>query len=155
MANPSMGVNPWTYNGRLFTDPGPYCGFVYLITHQPTGKRYVGRKLFTKSKTRQVKGKKKRSRVSSEWETYWGSSSLLQADLITFGHQYFTRTILHLCMSKSECGYFETMEIFARHALIRPDYYNDWVSCRIRKAHVMKTLHPLLDRLLYPTSILD
>jgi len=150
-----MMVNPWTYNGRLFTDPANYCGFVYLITHQPTGKRYVGRKLFTKSKTRQVKGKKKRSRVSSEWETYWGSSSLLQADLITFGHQYFTRTILHLCVSKSECGYFETMEIFARHALIRPDYYNDWVSCRIRKAHVMKTLHPLLDRLLYPTSILD
>ena len=40
-------------------DAEGYFGFVYLITHTPSGRRYVGKKFFTKSKTKQVKGKKK------------------------------------------------------------------------------------------------
>ena len=36
-------------------------GFVYLITHNPTGRKYIGKKFFTKAATRQVKGKRKKS----------------------------------------------------------------------------------------------
>ncbi len=57
-----------------------YFGFVYLITHIKTGQKYVGKKFFTKSKTKQVKGKKKKIRVASDWETYWGSNTKLQED---------------------------------------------------------------------------
>ena len=41
-------------------DISNYFGFVYIITHIPTGKKYIGKKFFTKSKTKQVKGKKKK-----------------------------------------------------------------------------------------------
>jgi hypothetical protein len=115
-----------------------YFGFVYLITHIKTGQKYVGKKFFTKSKTKQVKGKKKKIRVASDWETYWGSNTKLQEDVKLNGEEEYTREVLHLCKNRSECSYWETYEIFNRHALMSESYYNEWVSCRIRKAHLIK-----------------
>jgi len=115
-----------------------YFGFVYLITHIKTGQKYVGKKFFTKSKTKQVKGKKKKIRVASDWETYWGSNIKLQEDVKLNGEEEYTREVLHLCKNRSECSYWETYEIFNRHALMSESYYNEWVSCRIRKAHLIK-----------------
>ena len=113
-------------------------GMVYLITHTPTGKKYIGKKFFTKAKTRQVKGKKKRSRVASDWLTYWGSNKELQEEVKKNGEEQYTREILHLGKSRSECSYYETFEIFSRHALLSEAYYNQWVSCKIRKDHLIK-----------------
>ena len=112
--------------------------FVYMITHLKTGRKYIGKKFFTKSKTKQVKGKKKRSRVSSDWMTYWGSNKKLQEELKENGEDQYVREILHLCKTRSECSYWETWEIFSRHALMHESYYNEWVSCRIRKDHLIK-----------------
>jgi hypothetical protein len=106
-------------------------GMVYIITHTPTGKKYVGKKFFTKAKTRQVKGKKKRSRVASDWLTYWGSNKELQEEVKKNGEEQYTREILHLCKSRSELSYWETFEIFSRHALLSEAYWNQWVSARI------------------------
>lgn len=106
-------------------------GMVYLITHTPTGKKYVGKKFFTKAKTRQVKGKKKRSRVASDWITYWGSNKELQEEVKKNGEEQYTREILHLCKSRSELSYWESFEIFSRHALLSESYWNQWVSARI------------------------
>ena len=117
---------------------GDAFGMVYLITHNKTGKKYVGKKFFTKSKTKQVKGKKKRTRVKSDWETYFGSNKTLQEEVKKNGPEEYTREILHLCRTRSECSYWESWEIFSRHALMRENYWNEWVSCRIRKDHVMK-----------------
>ena len=117
---------------------GDAFGMVYLITHNKTGKKYVGKKFFTKSKTKQVKGKKKRTRVKSDWETYFGSNKVLQEEVKKNGPEEYTREILHLCRTRSECSYWESWEIFTRHALMRENYWNEWVSCRIRKDHVMK-----------------
>lgn len=112
-------------------------GFVYLITHISTGRKYIGKKFFTKSKTRQVKGKKKKSRVSSDWLTYWGSNEVLKEEVKQNGEDAYTREILHLCKSRSECSYWETFEIFYRHALLSESYYNSWVTCKIHKSHVL------------------
>ena len=117
---------------------GEAFGFVYMITHLKTGRKYIGKKFFTKSKTKQVKGKKKRSRVSSDWMTYWGSNKKLQEEVKENGVDQYTREILHLCKTRSECSYWETWEIFSRHALMHESYYNEWVSCRIRKDHLIK-----------------
>ena len=117
---------------------GEAFGFVYMITHLKTGRKYIGKKFFTKSKTKQVKGKKKRSRVSSDWMTYWGSNKKLQEEIKENGEDQYVREILHLCKSRSECSYWETFEIFSRHALMHESYYNEWVSCRIRKDHLIK-----------------
>ena len=119
-------------------DIGDAFGFVYIITHKKTGQKYIGKKFFTKSKTKQVKGKKKRSRVKSDWESYWGSNKKLQEDVKKNGENEYTREILHLCKTRSECSYWESWEIFTRHALILETYYNEWISCRIRKDHLNK-----------------
>jgi hypothetical protein len=117
---------------------GEAFGFVYMITHLKTGRKYIGKKFFTKSKTKQVKGKKKRSRVSSDWMSYWGSNKKLQEEVKENGKDQYVREILHLCKTRSECSYWETWEIFTRHALMHDSYYNEWVSCRIRKDHLVK-----------------
>jgi hypothetical protein len=117
---------------------GEAFGFVYMITHLKTGRKYIGKKFFTKSKTKQVKGKKKRSRVSSDWMSYWGSNKKLQEEVKENGKDQYVREILHLCKTRSECSYWETWEIFIRHALMHDSYYNEWVSCRIRKDHLVK-----------------
>ena len=112
-------------------------GFVYLITHNQSGRKYIGKKFFTKSKTKQVKGKKKKTRVKSDWEDYYGSNKELLDEIKTNGKDNYTREILHLCRTRSECQYYETYEIFCRHALLSDNYYNAWVSCRIRKDHLI------------------
>lgn len=115
-----------------------YFGFVYLIEHNQTGKKYIGKKFFTKAKTKIVKGKKKKFRVDSDWMNYWSSSDILKEEVKQNGEDQYTRSILHLCKSRSECSYWETYEIFSRHALLSDNYYNEWVSCKIRKAHMIK-----------------
>jgi hypothetical protein len=124
--------------GEEFTEENidGHFGFVYLITHTQSGRKYIGKKFFTKSKIKQVKGKKKRTRVSSDWMTYWGSNVELQNDVKTNGEDQYVREILHLCKTKSELSYYETWEIFSRHALLNETYYNGWVSCKIRKSHL-------------------
>ena len=114
-------------------------GFVYLITHNQSGRKYIGKKFFTKSKTKQVKGKKKKTRVKSDWEDYYGSNKELLDEIKINGKDNYTREILHLCRSRSTCSYYETYEIFCRHALLSDSYYNAWVSCRIRKDHLKNT----------------
>ena len=118
-------------------DAEGYFGFVYLITHNPTGRKYIGKKFFTKAGVRQIKGKKKKIRKTSDWETYWGSNVELQAEITKNGEEQYTREILHLCKSRSECSYMETFEIFNRHALLSDSYYNSWVTCKIHKSHVL------------------
>jgi len=46
-----------------------------------------------------------------------------------YGYVYF-------CKNRTECSYYETYEIFVRGCLLTPEYYNDWVTCKIRKAHL-------------------
>ena len=91
----------WFYHNttKEFTeeDIKDYFGFVYLITNTQTGRKYIGKKFFTKSKTRQIKGKKKKSRVSSDWMKYWGSNTELQEEVKLLGEGIFRREILHLC----------------------------------------------------------
>jgi hypothetical protein len=136
----------WTYNNREFTGDGigEYFGMVYLITNIRTGRKYVGKKFFTKAARRQVKGKPKKVRIASDWEKYFGSNKVIQEEVKTLGEDVFKREILHLCKSRSECSYWETWEIFNRDALRTDDYYNDWVSCRIRKAHLLSNRTPAM-----------
>lgn len=126
----------WYYNGVPYEDDGTSFGFVYLIENLTNNRKYIGRKYFTTSGTKQVNGKKRKIRKTSDWETYWGSNETLKREVAELGEHNFRRTILHLCETKSECSYWETFEIFTRHALLDELYYNDWVSAKIRKAHL-------------------
>ena len=112
-------------------------GYVYIITSIQTGKKYIGKKLFTKAGYRHINGKKKKIRKASDWLNYWGSNEELQKEVIKNGENQYTREILHLCRTRSECSYRETYEIFLRNALLTDSYYNKWVSCKIHKTHVL------------------
>jgi len=114
-----------------------HIGFVYLITHNLTGRKYVGKKFFTKAAYKQVKGKKKKIRKASDWENYWSSSEQLKNEVKINGEDQYTREILHLCKTRSICSYWETWEIFSRHALLSDSYYNALCSCKIHKSHVL------------------
>jgi hypothetical protein len=132
----------WLYNNIEFTeeDVGESFGYVYEITNNINGRKYVGKKFFTRAGTKQIKGKKKKVRLSSGWSNYWSSSKELQEDVKKLGEENFTRRILYLCKSRSECSYRETKEIFTRDDLLSENYYNSWVSCKIHKAHVLNKL---------------
>jgi hypothetical protein len=132
-----MGLN-WKYNGVDFTEDlvGDNIGFVYLITNKVTNRKYVGKKLFHFSKTKQVKGKKKKFKVNSDWHTYYGSNTELQNDVILHGQENFERVILHLCKSKGECSYLEAKEQFNRNVMESDEFYNTWIMVRVRKSHI-------------------
>jgi len=132
----------WLYNNNEFNESmiGDNFGFIYEITNLLNGRKYVGKKFFTRAGTKQIKGKKKKVRLSSGWENYWSSSKELQEDVKTLGEDNFERRILYLCKTRSECSYRETKEIFIRDALLTTEYYNSWVSCKIHKAHVLNKM---------------
>jgi len=132
-----MGLN-WQYNGKEFTEDliGNNYGFVYQITNLTNGRKYIGKKFFYSAKTKQVKGKKKKIKVPSDWQTYYGSSDILKQDVLQLGHDKFNREILHLCQSKGECGYLEAKEQFVRGVMETEDYYNTWIMVRVRKSHI-------------------
>lgn len=127
----------WYYNNEELKEiPEGYIGFVYEITNNITNEKYIGKKHFQFRKTRQVKGKKKKSLVESDWMTYYGSSDRFNESVAEHGQENFTRKILRLCKTKGEMSYFETKEIFERDAILRDEYANTWVSCKIRKDHL-------------------
>jgi hypothetical protein len=132
-----MGLN-WEYKNIDFKeeDIGDNYGFVYVITNLITNKKYVGKKFFYSLRTKVVKGKKKRIKISSDWQTYYGSNTELQNDVKLHSEASFKREIIHLCKTKGECGYLEAKEQFEREVLESSDYYNSWIMVRVRKSHI-------------------
>ena len=136
----------WHYqNTPVETLPDSCVGFVYLITNNLSGRKYIGKKLakFSKITYRTVKQKngikkKKRirSKIDSDWQQYYGSSAELSADIEKLGTDNFTREILFYCASKSECSYIEAREQFSRQVLESNDYYNGQINCRIHQSHI-------------------
>lgn len=131
----------WLYQGKEFTDPdSKLIGFVYLITCNVSGKRYIGKKLFWSTKRKQVKGKSKRIKVESDWKSYWSSSDELKSDVKKLGEENFTKEIIHLCFGKGELSYLEAREQFDRRVLeSATDWYNSWIMVRVNASH-LKTL---------------
>ena len=128
----------WTHRGSEFTENqiDKYIGYVYLITNKLNGRKYIGKKLFWFSKTRIVKGKKKKEKVLSDWESYWSSSEELKKDVKELGEENFTREILYLCSNKGTMSYLELREQIDRRVLETDEYYNGFVGGKIHKSHV-------------------
>ena len=130
----------WTYNGNEYNEtPEEYQGFVYLITELDTDKKYIGKKFFWKPKTLPVTKKRKRrvkTRVESDWRIYYGSSKEVQQLLELKGSDSFKREILRLCKTKGECSYFEAKYQFDNDVLLRDDFYNEFIGCKIHSKHL-------------------
>jgi hypothetical protein len=126
----------WTYKGEIVEDIGNYIGFVYIITNLRTERKYIGKKNFYFSKTKQLKGKKKKYKVESDWKDYFGSNEELNHHVNIFGQDQFRREILRFCSSKGEMSYFEAKYQFEYNVLETEQFYNSWISCKIHKKHL-------------------
>lgn len=115
-----------------------YIGFVYEITNLLDDKKYIGKKLLKFKKTKQLKGKKKKILVESDWQTYYGSNESLKNDVAKYGPENFKREILRFCKNKAELTYFELKEQIVRGVLESDKYYNSWIYVRVRKEHLKK-----------------
>ena len=137
-------MNNWIYRNQevetISDFPDNTYGFVYSITHLPTGKKYIGKKILYF--TRKVKlGKKdlkayegvvgrkpgyKLAIKESDWKTYWGSNKemieLVKSEL----DENWERQIIVTASSKKLLTYFESKYLFIYQVLEKPDeFWND------------------------------
>lgn len=127
----------WLYDNIVFEQiPENIVGFVYCITNLTNNRKYIGKKNFYFSRTKTVKGKKKRTKVESDWRDYYGSNKELSADVALYGKENFKREILMLCKSKGEFAYYEAKMQFDNKVLETEEYYNSWIFVRVHKKHL-------------------
>jgi|TARA_R110000803_G_C11751853_1_gene292594 hypothetical protein len=120
--------------------PDNTMGFVYKLTHTPTGKSYIGKKVL--QFTRKVKlGKKELAELvgvvgrrpsyklavkESDWKTYWGSNKHLNELYKTEPKENFKRTILICAPTKKLLTYNEVKYQMIYQVLEKPDeFFND------------------------------
>lgn len=136
----------WFFQNEIINElPEDCIGFVYIITNLTNNKKYIGKKLakFSKTTYKTVKlkngtkkKKKIRSKIDSDWQTYWSSSDEVKKDIILLGEHNFKREILYYCKSKAECSYIELREQVLRKVIESDDYYNGHIQARIHKRHI-------------------
>lgn len=116
-------------------------GFIYIITQLSTGKRYLGKKLLTKSSRKTINGKTKKIRTESDWKTYWSSSPELKQLVREIGTQDFKREIIAFVFSKSELMYAEEFALYYTNALLDEAYFNGNIRSRIQRKWFEKNSH--------------
>jgi len=130
----------WYYNDKLYeATPEEFQGFVYEITELDTNKKYIGKKNFWKPKTLPITKKRKRrvrTRAESDWKQYYGSSNEVCTLVEERGTDKFKRVILRLCKTKGDMSYHEAKLQFANDVLLREDYYNNFIGCKIHSKHL-------------------
>ena len=134
----------WIYKNQEVTEmsdfPDNSYGFVYIITHLPTGKKYIGKKILYFS--RKVKlGKKELKQYEgvvgrrpsfklaikeSDWKTYWGSNKEMKELIKSEPSENWERQIVEACSSKKLLTYYECKYLFIYQALEKPsEFWND------------------------------
>ena len=133
----------WLYKNNKIYDisqlPEGTYGFIYICTHIPTGKSYIGKKALyhnVKKKLTQKElaeqigpGRKPTTKViqkESDWKTYYGSAKPI-LELIKQGKQEeFQRKILCIVPTKKLLTYFECKYLFKYEVLEdRNIWFND------------------------------
>ena len=121
----------WLYEGKVIESieqmPEGVFGFVYLIIHNPTGKKYIGKKQLMSTRTLPpLKGERKKRKVikESNWTTYHGSQAEIKELVKTSTPEDFTRLILRYCFTKKELTYREIEEQVLHKVLEDDDFLN-------------------------------
>jgi hypothetical protein len=133
----------WLHNEKVIEKiedmPQNTFGFIYIVTHKPTGKSYIGKKsLFHNIKKKLTKkelaeqtgpGRKSTTKVvvkESDWKTYYGSAKPILALIKDGKQEEFTREILQLVPNKKLLTYYECKYLFEYSVLENPEgYFND------------------------------
>ena len=137
-------MNNWIYQNQevdtVSDFPDNTYGFVYKITHLPTGKKYIGKKiLFFTRKVKLTKkdllefegvvGRRPAYKLAvkeSDWKTYWGSNKEILELVKTEPADNWEREILAAVDSKKLLTYYETKFQMIYQVLEKPDeFWND------------------------------
>jgi hypothetical protein len=131
-------MNSWLCKEEI--NPEQYYGFVYKIVNLETGKFYVGKKAFFHNKKKKLTKKEiaehsgvgrkpttRTDKVDSGWQSYWGSSKELIADVKQLGEDKFRRFILKFAKNKKQLTFFELQQQIEDKVLFI-DSYNDNIA---------------------------
>lgn len=133
----------WLYENKEYDEtPEEYQGFVYIITELDTGKKYIGKKNFWRPKVLPKNSKRNRrvrTRVESDWRTYYGSNTSLQTLIESKGPENYRREIIRLCRTKGEMSYYEAKGQFDNDVLLSDEWYNEFIGCKIHSRHLKKS----------------
>jgi len=138
----------WLYEGKEITEledfPENTFGFVYQITHLPTGKKYIGKKQLVYTQKKRI-GKKEKKRIKeekklrgeraisptfkyvkkeSDWKSYVGSNDEIKQLLEEGSISDFKREILEFAHNKKQLSYLETKKLFTESVLERDEFLN-------------------------------
>jgi hypothetical protein len=140
----------WIYKGKIITEitdmPENTFGFIYEVTHLPTGKKYLGKKQLM-SITNKALGKKELALITdkrlskkkqvikeSDWKTYYGSQTEIKQLIKDGNKEDFKREILCFVSTKKLLTYYETKYLFVNEVLEPGSiYFNDNVEGRYFK----------------------
>ena len=114
-------------------------GFIYKVTHTPSGKIYIGKKVLyhnqkkklTKAELELSTGRGRKSlykivQKESDWKTYYGSQKDIKEYITQGKKEEFKREIIQFVNNKKLLTYFETKCLFINGVLEYPDaFYND------------------------------
>jgi hypothetical protein len=127
----------WIYQDKLvesiYDMPEGVFGFVYEITHKPTGKKYIGKKqLMTTRTLPPLKGERKKRKVIKEgnWIKYYGSQKEIKDLVAISSPEDFNREILRYCFTKKELTYREIEYQFLKGVLEDDNYLNSNIQGR-------------------------
>jgi len=129
----------WLYQNKEIKEltdmPESTFGFIYEVTHTPTGRKYLGKKQLI-SVQRKALGKKELALITdkraskkktiikeSDWKTYYGSQSEIKQLIKEGNKEDFKREILCFVPTKKLLTYYETKYLFVNEVLEKSDQY--------------------------------
>jgi hypothetical protein len=141
----------WLHKNIEITEeviPEEAVGFIYMITHIPSGKYYIGKKSLesvrnVKIGVRELKklkeerkavgmgGRtplKKKVRKASDWEKYYSSNDWIIQQVKEGKADDFKREIIQFCNSKKSLSYYEVYWMFKYDILLDDSCLNGNIS---------------------------
>jgi len=135
-------MSNWLYKNKevysLEDIPQNTFGFIYITTHTPTGKKYLGKKsiyhnvkkkLTKKELAEQpvTRGRKSTTitiQKESDWKTYYGSEEFIKQKIKDKKQEEFTREILFFVPNKKLLTYYECKYQFVYGVLESDEWLN-------------------------------
>jgi len=122
----------WLYKNKVVESiddmPEGTYGFIYEVIHNPTGRKYLGKKGLQFNRTLPPLKRMKRKRKvvkESDWKTYYGSHVEIKGLIKEGKQEEFSREILQFVPTKKLLTYYECKYLFIKEVLEHNEYIND------------------------------
>jgi hypothetical protein len=118
-------------------------GFVYITTHTPTNKKYLGKKSLFHTLNKKLgkkelaqqpitRGRNKSTKQiikESDWKSYYGSAEYIKSLIKSDKQNELTREIIDVAFDKKHLTYLETKYLFMCGVLEKPE---EWINDNIQ-----------------------